>query len=281
AAVVRQAVAEGLSYLELRGSPQKYGYGLAFLRSFHAALNEALIALPAGQRPRIRFILIADRRHPDRAREVIQLALQANAELPDFIAGLDLAGDETVTRPADIAGDFLPAFEACLPLTIHAGEGEEADAIWQAAYHLHADRIGHGLSLGDHPQLAARFRNRGICLELCPTSNREVVGFGDSAHPASEGLPVYPLRTLWDAGLPLTLCTDNPGISRTTLADEYLTAARMVDGLSLWDALAMMRQAFVHAFLPGAEREVLLKQADARVYRAVLEWLSPESRRSD
>ena len=280
-AVVRQAVEEGLAYLELRGSPQKYGDGLAFLRSFHSALNEALLVLPDDERPRIRFILIADRRHPDRVREVIQIALQAQAELPDFIAGLDLAGDEKETRPSDIAVDFLPAFEACLPLTIHAGEGEDADAIWQAAYHLHADRIGHGLSLGDHPQLAARFRNRGICLELCPTSNREVVGFRDPAHTASTGLPVYPLRTLWDAGLPLTLCTDNPGISRTTLADEYLTAARMIDGLSLWDALAMMRQAFVHAFLPGAERELLLKQADARIYRAVLDSLEPQSRRSD
>ena len=275
AAVVRQAVAEGLAYVELRGSPQKYGDGLTFLRSFHDELRRALLSVPEADRPRIRFILIADRRHPGATRNVIELALAAQAELPDFIAGLDLAGDEQETRPAEIAAHFLPAFEACLPLTIHAGEGEAAEAIWQAAYHLHADRIGHGLTLGDHPQLAARFRNRGICLELCPTSNREVVGFHDPAHAATADLPVYPLRTLWDAGLPLTLCTDNPGISRTTLTDEYLTAARMVDGLSLWDALAMMRQAFVHAFLPGAERELLLKQADARIYRTVLDRFPP------
>ena len=83
-------------------------------------------------------------------------------------------------------------------------------------------------------------------------------------------MPVYPLRSLWDAGLPLTLCTDNPGISQTTLVEEYLTAARMVDGLSIWDALAMMRQAFIHAFLPSAERERLLKRADAEIYRSVL-----------
>jgi adenosine deaminase len=271
AAVVRQAVAEGLAYLELRGSPHKYGDGLVFLRSFHAALGAALQSVPTQRRPRIRFILIADRRDPALAREVIRLALTAQAEMPDFIAGLDLAGDERCTRPADLAGDFLPAFEACLPLTIHAGEGEAADAIWQAAYHLHADRIGHGLSLGNHPQLAARFRNRGICLELCPTSNREVVGFHDPAVSETASLPTYPLRKLWEAGLPLTLCTDNPGISRTTLADEYLTAARMVGGLTMWDALAMMRQAFVHAFLPGDERETLIKQVDARIYRAVLE----------
>ena len=275
AAVVRQAVEEGLAYLELRGSPQKYGNGLGFLQSFHVALSEALQLQPAEQRPRIRFVLIADRRDPARAREVIELALAAQAEMPDFIAGLDLAGDERETPPSAIAGDFLPAFEACLPLTIHAGEGEAADAIWQAAYHLHADRIGHGLTLGDHPQLAARFRDRGICLELCPSSNREVVGFRDPDFPDSAAMPVYPLRTLWEAGLPLTLCTDNPGISRTTLVDEYLTAARMVDGLSIWDALAMMRQAFIHAFLPVGERETLIKQTDARIYRAVLdEWPS-------
>ena len=269
-AVVRQAVEEGLAYLELRGSPQKYGNGLCFLQSFHAALAEALLMQPAAKRPRIRFVLIADRRDPARAREVIELALAAQVEMPDFIAGLDLAGDERETPPSAIARDFLPAFEACLPLTIHAGEGEAADAIWQAAYHLHADRIGHGLTLGDHPQLAARFRDRGICLELCPSSNREVVGFRDPDFPASAAMPVYPLRSLWDAGLPLTLCTDNPGISQTTLVEEYLTAARMVDGLSIWDALAMMRQAFIHAFLPSAERERLLKRADAEIYRSVL-----------
>ena len=76
---------------------------------------------------------------------------------------------------------------------------------------------------------------------------------------------------MWTAWLPLTLCTDNPGISRTTLADEYLTASRMMGGLSVWDALAMMRQGFLHAFLPATEREWLLKDTDARVYRAVLE----------
>lgn len=166
-----------------------------------------------------------------------------------------------------MAPDFLSAFANCLPITIHAGEGESAENIWQAAYHLHADRIGHGLTLAQHPQLAARFRDRGIALELCPTSNREVVGFADPAHPASVQLPAYPLRPFIDLGLPVTLCTDNPGISRTTLAGEYLTAARMTpDGLTLWECLALMRQAFVHAFLPSAEREVLIKQADERVF---------------
>jgi adenosine deaminase len=184
--------------------------------------------------------------------------------------GLDLAGDEASSTPEQLAAHFTPAFANCLPITIHAGEGEAAHNIWQAAYHLHADRIGHGLTLAQQPLLAARFRDRGICLELCPTSNREVVGFADPAYPESASLPRYPLRAFMQMGLPLTLCTDNPAISHTTLAEEFLAAARMSEGsLSQWECLALMRQAFVHAFLPSAEREALLKRVDAQVFASL------------
>ena len=217
--------------------------------------------------PRIGFVWIIDRRQRDSLAAVVQRAVTARAGLEGFLLGLDLAGDEGTHKPADLAPGFVPAFAECMPLTIHAGEGEKAENIWQAAYHLHADRIGHGLTLAQHPQLVARFRDRGICLELCPSSNREVVGFADPAYPASASLPRYPLRQFLDSGLPLTLCTDNPGVSRTTLAGEYLAAARMTEGgLTLWESLALMRQAFVHAFLPSAERETLLKQVDQRVF---------------
>jgi adenosine deaminase len=85
--------------------------------------------------------------------------------------------------------------------------------------------------------------------------------------PASAGLPAYPLRGLLDAGLPLAICTDNPGISRTTLADEFIAAARIGGGLTLWEALTVVRSAFVNAFLPAGARERLLATADARVFR--------------
>ncbi len=279
-AIVEQARDEGLAYLELRGSPQKYRPHdpAGFLHDFCAALqaaganvgadvakNTSVGEVPSGCR--IGFVWILDRRQPGSLAGVVQQAVHAHQDLPGFLLGLDLAGDEGTHNPANLAPAFMPAFAACIPLTIHAGEGEAAENIWQAAYHLHADRIGHGLTLAQHPQLAARFRDRGICLELCPSSNREVVGFVDPDFPASARLPRYPLRQFMAAGLPLTLCTDNPGISRTTLAGEYLAAARMtVGGLTLWECLALIRQAFVHAFLSSAAREVLLKQVDQRVF---------------
>jgi len=271
--VVRQALNDGLNYVELRGSPQKYGDGLEFLARFREALNQ-FVARQA-EEITFRFILIVDRRQRDRVGRVVKMAVQAKQEIGDFIAGLDVAGDETSTRPDQLAAEFLPAFETCLPLTIHAGEGEPADSIWQAAYHLHADRIGHGLTISGHRSLASRFRDRGICLELCPTSNREVVGFHDPDIPASTGYGEYPLLELWKAGIPLTVCTDNPGISRTTLTDEYLAAARMThDGLSLWDTLAILKQAHVHAFLPRDERANQLKHVDKEIYAAVLRRFS-------
>lgn len=275
-AVVAQARAEGLVYLELRGSPHKYRphAPVAFLAELRQALHDAgaqtsanTAQAPGKAGPRIGFIWILDRRQPDAMGPIIAEAVTAASRFDGFMLGLDLAGDEGTSDPQRLAPCFLPAFEACLPITIHAGEGESAENIWQATYHLHADRIGHGLTLVQNPQLAKRFRDRGICLELCPTSNREVVGFADPQLPASAGLPAYPLRSFMTQGLALTLCTDNPAISRTNLADEYLAAARMTqDGLTWWQALALMRQAFSHAFVAASERQALIRAADAAVF---------------
>jgi adenosine deaminase len=267
AALVAQARAEGLAYVELRGSPHKYRPDdpAGFLRDLRAALARAGDGSDDG--PQFGFVWILDRRQRSSIPAVIAQAVAARAQLEDFLLGLDLAGDEGTHRPEELAHHFTPAFRECLRITIHAGEGEPADNIWEAAYHLHADRIGHGLTILDNARLTERFRDRGVCIELCPTSNREVVGFRDPAVAESDGLPSYPLRALLDADLPLALCTDNPGISRTALADEFLAAARIGGGLTLWEALALVRAGFVHAFAPAPMRQHLLAAADARVFR--------------
>lgn len=271
-ALVEQARDEGLAYLELRGSPHKYRANDpgGFLLDLRAALTEA--GADTGQgglglTPRIGFLWILDRRQRDSIPTTIAEAVKVRVGLDGFLLGLDLAGDEGTSAPETLAPAFVPAFRECLPITIHAGEGESADHIWQAAYHLHADRIGHGLSLVDHPALLARFRDRGICIELCPSSNREVVGYRDPAIAASADLPDYPLRGFMDAGLPIALCTDNPGLSRTGLAQEILAAARMTaGGLSQWQALALIRQGFAHAFIGAAERERIMKGVDHLIH---------------
>lgn len=267
--VVLAAEAQGLRYLELRASPDKYlladcsGENAArFVELFRSAVEQAA----RGKACMVRLLWTLERRWPlAQLTAAVERAVRLARGSGDFILAFDLAGDETHAGAAALAPAFESAFEACLPLTVHAGETTGAEAIWQAAYLLHADRIGHGLRLPEDEELARRLRNRRVCVELCPTSNREVQGFADPAVAGTEDLPRYPLRELLDRGLPVAICTDNPGISRTDSAAELVVASRMSGGLSLWETLALTRLAFVHAFLPATEREELLKEADRQV----------------
>lgn len=277
--IVSQARLSGLRYLKLRGSPGKYRDRLdqqvTFLQDLAQAIRREAKTL--GNSLDVRFILISDRRTTDVQawRSFVELATRAHRETDGFVVGVDIAGDEKhVGIPAEkIARLFEPLYRECIPVTIHSGEGEAAEKIWEAAYHLNADRIGHGLTLGGRPELIEKFRNRGICLELCPTSNLEVVGYRDPSLPESEQYQIHPLLHYWRNGLPLSICTDNPGISRTDATTELLRIARMTGGqLTLWDALSITKQGFAHAFLPATEKERLLKSSDSMVYQQVTNW---------
>ena len=281
--IVRRAKAEGLAYLELRGSPQKYfpDDPLQFLCLLKDSLQSAGARVTGSGAPMakcadktgplIGFIWILDRRHSiENIKQQILTAVNGPEITDGFLSGFDLAGDEGTQQPEQLASCFTPVFRQCLKVTIHAGEGEPAENIWQAAYHLHADRIGHGLSLGNSEALLRRFADRDTCIELCPTSNREVVGFYDPLyHSQTSELSQYPLKQFMRAGTPLCICTDNPGFSNIDLADEFVAASRMTGGLSLWETLAINRKGFQYAFLPASDKDRLMKQVDAQVFRSV------------
>lgn len=267
------ATVENIRYLELRGSPHKYAVDnpVDWLKHFAEQLQDSAATT-------FRFIWIIDRRQAN-AKEIIAQAVAAKKThvIDRFLVGLDLAGDEASSDPDSLTEDFMPALRECLPITIHAGEGEPAENIWQAVYRLNADRIGHGLTLADHPELLKRFRNRDISLELCPSSNQQVIGYADPDNTATHDLPCYPIAQLWRSGVALTINTDNPGISRTNLTQEYLLAARLsAEPFTLWDVLAMIKQGFVQAMADTAVREQLLKVNDKEIFRIMSHWLDPE-----
>lgn len=266
----RRLKADGLRYCELRGSPHKYlrsdgrsGQPLRFLTVFFSAMHEAQRDDPGLD---LRFLVVLDRRHAPSDADV-QFLVDAHRQFPDFVVGVDIAGDEQ-RAPAfhDFARVLDPVFEECLPLTIHAGEGEPADNIWQAVYRLHAERVGHGLTLHTRRDLAHRLRERGIAIEMCPTSNIEVVGYYDPDCADTFPHESYPLRSyLSDLHLDVVVCTDNPGISRTNITEEYLRASRMSGWFTVWELLALVRAGFEHAFLPVAQRAALMRECDARI----------------
>lgn len=213
-------------------------------------------ALPCG------LILCAMRDEPAaRSERVVRLALRYR---DDGVIGFDLAGPELGHPPGDHVGALALAREHGLPVTLHAGEADAAERVLEAAV-LGARRIGHGVHLADWlgtsegSQHLAEVRERGLHLEMCPSSNLHT--------GAVPSLAEHPIGALWRAGLSLSYHTDNPLMSCTTMSAE---AAILLahQGLTRADLVAMAVQAAEHSFLPAAVRApvlVRLREAAAHV----------------
>jgi adenosine deaminase len=167
------------------------------------------------------------------------------------VVGFDLAGPEAgwpATRHATLLQRLL---EAGLPLTLHAGEADEGLRVLEAV-RLGAARVGHGVRLADlmeGPQAAAvlqEVRERGLHLEVCPTSNVQT--------GAAASIAAHPIRALWRAGVSLSFHTDNRLMSRTSASRE---AALLVAEAGLgWDDLQQMSlQAAQASFLAPSVRQ--------------------------
>ena len=83
-----------------------------------------------------------------------------NADFAARLAGIDLAGNEGDGKAADFRERFMPFLQNCIHVTIHAGETELVESVWQAVYHLNAERAGHGLNLLENESLLRHFADR-------------------------------------------------------------------------------------------------------------------------
>lgn len=135
----------------------------------------------------------------------------------DGVSAFGLGGPEVGHPPEKFERAFDRARAAGLPSAPHAGETEGPASIWGALRALGADRIGHGVRCLEDPELVEELVRRRIPLEVCPSSN---VCLG-----VSPSLEEHPLPRLLDAGLVVTLSSDDPPMFNTTLSDEYLRVA--------------------------------------------------------
>lgn len=236
--VVLDAYDEGLDALELRFSPWfiQSRTGLrpeAVIDAVAAGVSEArsLVSLPVG----LIGILLRDL-GPDSALPQLDSVLRRAGH---FIA-VDIAGNEA-GYPARL---FAPAYdrarEAGLRLTAHAGEASGPESVWDAARHLRAERVGHGVRAAEDPRLMSHLAEHGITLEVALTSNVQT--------RAAAGYAEHPVRTLLRHGVPVTLNTDNPRTSATTLRHEYDLAATLA-GLTDEDLTAVARHSLAASFL--------------------------------
>ncbi len=137
------------------------------------------------------------------------------------VCACDLAGAEALFPTSDYKSLFERAYALDLPFTIHAGEAAGPDSI-REALSFGARRIGHGVRCIEDPALVNELARLGIPLELCPTSNLHTRIF--------QKMEDYPIRKLMDAGVRITINTDNMTVSDTTLAQEF---ARITEALQL------------------------------------------------
>ncbi|WP_132124484.1 adenosine deaminase [Actinocrispum wychmicini] len=135
---------------------------------------------------------------------------------PEGTVGLGLGGPEIGVPREWFAEQFTRARDAGLRCLPHAGETTGPESVWAAVNDLHAERVGHGTTAAEDPRLVAHLAEHGIPVEVCPTSNIRT--------RAVDTLARHPLPRLVEAGVPVTLATDDPGMFHTTLNQEYLIA---------------------------------------------------------
>ena len=172
---------------------------------------------------------------------------------PDGLVSFGLGGPE-IGVPRE---QFRPHFDAAIATGLHsvphAGESTGPETIWDALTHLHAERIGHGISAAQDPRLMAHLAERGIPLEICPTSN--------VCTRSVPSLAEHPLPALVAAGVPVTINSDDPPMFSTTLNHEYEVAAELLDLDQ--DGVADLARAGVRAsFLDDAGKRALLTEID-------------------
>jgi aminodeoxyfutalosine deaminase len=185
------------------------------------------------------------------AEETAHLALDLR---PEGLVSFGLGGPEIgVPRP-----QFKPFFDRAraegLHSVPHAGETTGPQTIWDALLELGAERIGHGTSAVRDPRLLEHLAEHRIPLEVCPTSN--------IATRAVATLEEHPIRRMVEAGVPVTVNSDDPPMFGTDLNTEYAVAARLL-GLDRAGVAALAKTAVEVSFLDAAGKARLAAEIDA------------------
>jgi adenosine deaminase len=247
---IEDAAKDNVKYMELRFTPVALSRAERF--PLHDVVDWVMTsAQDAAQKYGIIVNLIASvNRHEgtDLAEQVAWLAVE---HMKHGLVGIDLAGNEAEFKSEPFYGIFKEAKQSGLHITIHAGEWGPAAHVKEAIEEISAERIGHGVRVLEDNNIVAIASERGTAFEVCITSNYQ--------SGVVNSLDTHPLMKMLDAGLNVTINTDDPSISRITLSHEYYTASE-----DLRMPQSALKQRIVAAaqagFLPENEKVNLVKQ---------------------
>ncbi|MEU2513054.1 adenosine deaminase [Streptomyces syringium] len=257
--LVREAaeedVCDGSRWLEIQVDPTSYAPRLGGLIP---ALEIILDAVDSASRETglgMRVLVAANRmKHPLDARTLARLAVRYADR---GVVGFGLSNDERRGLARDFDRAFEIAREGGLLAAPHGGELSGPSSVRDCLDDLHAGRVGHGVRAAEDPRLLRKLAERGVTCEVCPSSN---VALGVYEKPAD-----VPLRTLFEAGVPIALGADDPLLFGSRLAAQY-ELAREHHGFTDAELAELARQSVRGSAAPTDVRKKLLAEVD--------EWLA-------
>ncbi len=261
--LVEDKVADRVRYMEIKWAPAFHCEGGLSLGEVITVVADAAAAAAERCGAVVRLTVVALRSADPSAN--VQLAHEAVAHRALGVTGFDLAGFEAAhPDPTIHAEAFDVARAGGLGLTVHAGELLDDGALVRRALELRPHRIAHGASAIGDAALMAELAERGITLDLCPTSNVQAGTVAEFRE--------HPLVRLLRAGVPVTINTDDTTISDVTLSEEWLSCVREL-GLTLPELWACNLHALQVAFVDEPTRATLL--AEFRGWGAAIPELHP------
>lgn len=224
-------------------------------------LVEGFSDLAAKGGPDVRLIVDVSRSFgPDNAARNLSYLLGYLARRPgDRIIGIGLGGQE-IGNPCIAYKDvFAAAREAGLHTVAHAGEEVGPESVRDAIVELGAERIGHGTSAIQDPSLMDLIKERGIALEICPTSN---VVTGKYVRRYED----HPIKEFLNRGILVTLNTDDPVLFDVELHEEYERARDKI-GLGQDGALVLLRNGIRATFMNEKGKAAALAELETALAR--------------
>jgi adenosine deaminase len=225
---VLDGAAAGRVYAEVFVTPARHLAAGQTLASVLAGLGAGLAAGDAEAGCQTMVIVDMDRAFGASAGEQLVAELvslrQAGAPGTDRVLGIGMDSTELGVDPLSFAPAYRLAASSGLRRTGHQGENSPASAVHSVVAELGAERVDHGLSLIDDPATVCRFADLRVPLTMCPTSNVVIA----NAFPS---VASHPLPLLREAGVLVTVNTDDPALTDLDLAREYAACAAAWD----WD----------------------------------------------
>lgn len=250
--LVSMLAKQGLAYAEIRFAPQQHMKAGLTQDDATAAVLRGMREGQAGTGIGVGLLLCA-MSYGDASlnrEENVETVRTADRFRDKGVVGVDLAGYEGMCPVADFAYVFREADKYGLARTVHAGDSMGPQSV-RDALSFGTKRIGHGHRSSDDPALVKRLIEEGITLEVCPTSNIQC-----QTQPSYEA---HPLKRLFDAGVRVTVNTDNMVLSNIDLDHEYDICIEKM-GFSRNDLIRMNIYSAEAAFMAADKRDAIISE---------------------